>query len=95
MFEPPNISVLKAFRGSKHLLTRYWEDFGCLGFGILKAPPEASAFRASKLTPPPKVPGTGLSSILVLKALQKKALSTQNKGHLGSRYVFEILGDEG
>ena len=25
------ISLEKAFRGSKHLLTRYLEDFGCLG----------------------------------------------------------------
>lgn len=31
MFEQPNISVLKAFRGSKHKLTMYLEDFGCLG----------------------------------------------------------------
>ena len=36
VFEPPNISVLKAFRVSKYLLTRYLEDFGCLGYHHLR-----------------------------------------------------------
>ena len=35
---PLNTSVLKAFRGSKHLLTRYLEDFGRLGFYIFSSP---------------------------------------------------------
>ena len=26
------LGISKAFRGSKHLLTRYLEDFGCLGY---------------------------------------------------------------
>ena len=32
--------------------------------------------------------GTCLSFILGASSLQKKALSNQNKGHLGSRYVY-------
>ena len=28
----PETSLEKAFKGSKHLLTRYLEDFGCLGY---------------------------------------------------------------
>ena len=32
VFEPQNISWGSAFKGSKHLLTRYLEDFGCLGW---------------------------------------------------------------
>ena len=35
VFEPPNISWGSAFRGSKHLLTKYLQDFGCLGLGHL------------------------------------------------------------
>ena len=31
VFEPSNISALRAFQRSKHLLTKHLEDFGCLG----------------------------------------------------------------
>ena len=34
------------------------------------------------------IPGTGLSSILGFEPSKKKALSIQNKGHLGSRYIY-------
>ena len=34
------------------------------------------------------IPGTCLSSILVVVTLQNKVFSNQNKGYLGSRYIY-------